>query len=77
MSHQRGIDNDQIAKTLLQYRITPLLYINFSPAQLLLHRNLHDCIPINEKHHLHQEWLSTATKYEKALSEKDKDILDQ
>ena len=33
---------------------------------------------MNEKHYyLHQEWQSTANEYEKALSEKHKDILDQ
>ena len=33
---------------------------------------------MNEKHfYLHQEWQSTTTEYEKTLSEKHKDILDQ
>ena len=71
VSHQGSKDNDQVAKALLQYRNAPLLYIKLSPTQLLLNRNLHDHIPMNEKHYyLHQEWLSTATKYEKVLSKK-------
>ena len=71
VSHQGGVDYDQVAKALLQYKNTPLTYIKLSPAQLLLHRNLHDHIPRNEKHyHLHQELQSTATEYETALSEK-------
>ena len=78
VSHQGGTDNDQVAKALLQYWNTLLPYIKLSPAQLLLHRNLRDHIPRNEKYyHLHQEWLSTATEYEKAPSEKHEDILNQ
>ena len=79
MCHTKDvIDNDQVAKALLQYRNTPLPYIKLSPTQHLLYRNLCDHIPMNEKHYyLHQEWLSTATKYEKVLSKKHKDILDQ
>ena len=72
MCHTKDvIDNDQVAKALLQYRNTPLPYIKLSPTQHLLYRNLCDHIPMNEKHYyLHQEWLSTATKYEKVLSKK-------
>ena len=78
LSHQGGIDNDQVAKALLQYRNTPLPYINLCRAQLLLHRNLRDHIPMKEKHyHLHREWLSTASKYEKELSQKHTNILNQ
>ena len=78
VSHQGGIDNGQVAKALLQYRNAPLPYIKLKTAQLLLHRKLDNHIPMNEKHYcLHQEWLSTTTKYEKARSEKYKDILDQ
>ena len=78
VSHQGGTDNDQVAKALLQYRNTSLPYIKLNPAQLLLHRNLRDHIFMNEKHYyIYQEWLSTATEYEKVLSKKYKDILDQ
>ena len=78
LSHQGGIDNDQVAKTLLQYRNTPLPYIKLSPEQFLLYRNLCNHIPRNEKHyHLYHEWLSIATEYEIAQSEKHKDILNQ
>ena len=76
--HQGGIDNDQVAKALLQWRNTSLPYIKLSPAQRLLYRNLRDHIPMNEKHYyIYQEWLSTATESEEALSEKKKKILDQ
>ena len=78
VSHQGGTDNDQVAKALLQYRNTSLPYIKLNPAQLLLHRNLRDHILMNEKHYyIYQEWLSTATEYEKVLSKKYKDISDQ
>ena len=78
LSHQGGIDNDQVAKALLQYRNTPLPYIKLSPEQFLLYRNLCNHIPRYEKHyHLYHEWLSIATEYEIAQSEKHKDILNQ
>ena len=73
--HQGGIDNDQVAKALLQWRNTSLPYIKLSPAQRLLYRNLRDHIPMNEKHYyIYQEWFSTATESEEALSEKKKKI---
>ena len=54
VSHQGGIDNDQVVKALLQNKNTPLPHIKLSPAQILLHRNLCNHISRNEKHyHLH------------------------
>ena len=65
------VDNDKVAKALLQYRNTPLPDIQLSPGQLLLHKNLRDYLPMNEKHyHLHEEWISTSTDWEKALAQK-------
>ena len=42
---QGSLDNDHAARTILQYRNTPIQNIRLSPAQLLLHCRLRDFIP--------------------------------
>ena len=42
---QGSLDNDNVARAILQYQNTPIQSIGLSPAQLLLHRRLRDSIP--------------------------------
>lgn len=63
-----SLDNDKIAKALLQYRNTPLPDIKLSPAQILFHRQLRDFLPVHRSHFkLHEEWLSLAKQREQLL----------
>ena len=43
---QGSLDNDRVARAILQYRNTPIQNIRLSPAQLLLHRWLCDFISV-------------------------------
>ena len=42
---QGSLDNDHVARAILQYRNMPIQNIELSPAQPLLHRWLRDFIP--------------------------------
>ena len=67
--------NDKAAAAFMQYHNTPLSHLNLSPAQLMLHCVLHDPNLTNSKYELHQEWLMSASDHEKALSERNEEIL--
>ena len=70
-----SLDNDKVAKALLQYRNTPLPEIGLSPAQLLLHRQLRDSIPANPKLYLpNKSWVISADEREKAFSLRNKQV---
>jgi hypothetical protein len=61
-----SIDNDCAARAILQHRNTPLKDLGMSPAQLLLHRELRDHIPVNPSHYqLHKDWILAAAEREK------------
>ena len=73
--HNGSIDNDQVAKAILQYRNTPLPYINLSPAQLLLHRELRDYLPTNPKlYKPHKDWVISSKEREDAFLQRNSKI---
>ena len=66
-----SIDNDKVARAILQYRNTPLPYINLSPAQILFHRELRDYLPANPKlYKLHKDWIISSTDREQAYAQR-------
>ena len=61
-----SLDNDRAARAILQHRNTPLKDLGMSPAQLLLHRELRDHVPVNPSHYeLHKDWILAAKEREK------------
>ena len=65
---QGSLDNDKVARAILQYRNTPIQGIGLSLAQLLLHRRLHD--PILSQPTLykpHPELVATAQRRDELL----------
>ena len=63
------INNDRVARALLQHRNTPLQEIGLSPAQILYGRVLRDCIPtIEEAMKIRPEWRMLAENRERALA---------
>ena len=63
-----NIDNELIARSLLQYRNTPLQGHNLSPSQILYGRTLKDCIPsLKEAMMIREEWRIAADERETAL----------
>ena len=70
-----SLDNNKAAQAIMQYRNTPLPYINLSPAQILFHRQLRDHIPANPVHYkLHKDWIISADQREKALDQRNENI---
>ena len=58
---QGSLDNDNIARAILQYRNTPIQSIGLSPAQLFLHRRLRDSIPSQPfLYKPHPKWVAAA-----------------
>ena len=65
------INNDKVARALLQHRNTPIKDIGLSPAQLLYGRALRDCIPtLAEAHKIRPEWRMVADDRERALAKR-------
>jgi hypothetical protein len=65
------LDCDKAAMALLQYRNTPIKLLGYSPAQLLFHRDLRDCLPtIPTRLRLHKDWNTLANKREKAFQQR-------
>ena len=59
----------------MEYRNTPLPYINLSPAQILLHCQIRDHIPANPVHYkLHKDWIISANQSEKPLAQRNENI---
>ena len=55
-----SINNDKIAKAVMQYCNTPLPAISLSPSQILFHRELQDFTPSHPTHYqLHKDWIIT------------------
>ena len=68
-SRHGSLDNDSAARAILQYRNTPIPEVGLSPAQMLLHRQLRDGIPVHPGHYrLHKEWILSASEREKAFA---------
>ena len=70
-----SLDTDKAACTIMQYRNTPLPYINLSPSQILFRRQLRDYLPAHPQHYkLHKEWLISAAQREQVLAERNNSI---
>ena len=65
------IDNDKVARAILQYRNTPLPDLKLSPAKILFHRHLRDHIPAHPSHYqLHPDWVIDAKRREEAFAKR-------
>jgi len=70
-----SLDNDRAARAILQHRNTPMADIGMSPAQLLLHREIRDHIPVNPSHYkLHRNWILAAEEREKLYARRNENI---
>ena len=66
-----SLDTDRAARAILQYRNTPIQGIGLSPAQLLLHRQLRDCIPAHPSlYKPHKEWVRAGYERERLLHDR-------
>ena len=66
-----SLDTDKALKAILQHRNTPIPELGLSPAQLLLHRQLRDSIPVNKgRLQPHKEWVIAAQEREKAFAKR-------
>ena len=73
---ERGaINNDKIAKALLQHRNTPLCDIEKSPAELALGRSLRDSVPMPLiRYNVDPKWAQNLRKREINMYKKNKSI---
>ena len=56
-SKDGSINNDNIAKAIMQYRNTTIPNVSLSPAQILFHGELCDFTPSHPTHYqLHKDW---------------------
>ena len=75
---QGSLDNDNVARAILQYRNTPIQSIGLSPAQLLLHRRLRDSIPSQPiLYKPHPEWVAAAQRREEMLHHRNAKIIER
>ena len=78
VSSNGRIDNDKVARAILQYRNTPLPNFKLSPAQILFHRQLRDHVPAHpSRYHLHSSWLLTAKRREEEYSKRNHVLVDK
>ena len=78
MGPQGSLDNDGAARVVLQYRNTPIQNIGLSPAQLLLHRRLHDFVPSHPiLYKPHAEWIAAPRNREKSLSQHNAQLIEK
>ena len=76
VSSNGSLNNDKVARAIMQYRNTPLPHINLSPAQILFHRQLRDHLPVHPTNYkLHKEWLISAQQREEALSKRNHELV--
>ena len=72
-----SIDNVRFARAILQYRNTPLPYINLSPAMILFHRELRDFTPTHPSNYkLHETWLLQAKERERVFANRNRQLCD-
>ena len=71
-----SLDSDEAARSLLQHRNTPIPQIRLSLAQMLLHRQLRDSVPVNPKFYRpHKEWVVSAKEREIAYARRNEGII--
>ena len=65
------LNNDAVARALLQYRNTPIQGLNLSPSQLLYGRQMRDHLPsFSDALKIRPEWLTIAENRERALAQR-------
>ena len=73
-----SLNTDAAARAILTYRNTPLPDIKMSPAQILLHRNLRDGIPVHPQHYrMHKSWIIQASDRERAYAARNQRIVEK
>ena len=73
-----SLDNNNVARAILQYRNTPIQGIGLSPAQLLLHHRLRDPIPSQPTlYKLHLEKLAAAQRRDELLHHRNSKIVER
>ena len=66
-----SIDNDKVARALLQYRNTPLRDGGASPAQLTLARHIRDTIPLpQQRYKVDPSWSKMLNKREASMADR-------
>ena len=77
MGAQGSLDNNRVARALLQYQNTPIQNISLSPALLLLQCRLHNFVPSQPTlYKPHAEWIATAQNSEKSLSRRNAQFIE-
>ena len=67
-SRDGSLNTDKVCQALLQYRNTPVKNIGLSPAQILLHRNLRDSVPVDPSSlKLNKHWVIAAQQRKRQL----------
>ena len=70
-----SLNTDRATRAILQYRNTPIQGLGLSPAQLLLHRQLRDCVPAHPSlYKPHKEWVTAAYRREDLLSKRNEKL---
>ena len=70
-AHNGSLNTDKTARAVLQYRNTPMQGIGLSPAQMLLHRQLRDCLPSHpELYKPHKDWITAGYQREQMLAKR-------
>ena len=78
MSSDGSLDNDRVARAVLQYHNTPLQDSPMSPAELLFGRELADFLPVNPKsYQLHPYWERQIQRNNKQRTMRHKRLIDR
>ena len=73
-----SLDTDKVARAVLQYRNTPIQNIGLSPAQMLLHRQLRDCLPAHPiLYKPHKEWVRAGHQREQLLAQRNRKLISE
>ena len=73
-----SLDTDRATRAILQYRNTPIQGIGMSPAQLLLHRQLRDCVPAHPSlYKPHKDWVTAAYQREALLAKRNEKLVER
>ena len=66
-----SLNTDKVTRAVLQYRNTPIQGVGLSPAQLLLHRQLRDCLPAHPSlYKPHKDWVTAGFQREALFSKR-------
>ena len=71
-----SLNSDKACRALLQYRNTPLRHLGLSPAQIMFHRNLRDCMPTKPSDlHPHKRWIKAAEQRERDFFKRNQQMI--